>query len=166
MSIATISASDRETLRALAERKAEIAEDPVNLERRQAWLDLDGGKASRPMILAEIGGLSDETHPCGRDRLVCEGDAARSLEHRLRAEIYQFEELKDDHVVEPTLTHNWQVAISDYGVEVVKHRHANEAGQPTAWTERQPRRPMINSSLSSTEFFPSKSGEITGGPWG
>ena len=35
---------DKDVLRRLAERKAEIASDPINAERRTAWLALDSGK--------------------------------------------------------------------------------------------------------------------------
>ncbi|MCC7262799.1 MAG: hypothetical protein IT369_09790 [Candidatus Latescibacteria bacterium] len=110
-----------EILRRLAERKLEIAGDPLNLERKQLWYAHDAGESQRPMVLAEIGGLRDEEVPLPESALCCESPWGRSIERGLRTEIYQFEVLKDDHVVEPHLTTNWQVQVSGYGVEVVQH---------------------------------------------
>ena len=112
---------DVEILRRLAERKLEIAHDPLNLERKQLWYAHDAGESQRPMVLAEIGGLRDEEVPLPESALRCESPWARSVERGLRTEIYQFEVLKDDHVVEPHLTTNWQVQVSGYGVEVIQH---------------------------------------------
>lgn len=121
-------AHDVQILRELARRKAEIAQDPVNEERRRAWYALDAGQAARPMVLAEIGGIQDERRPVAAAAMRCESDAARRLEWGLRNEIYQFEELRDDHVVEPWVQCNWQVRTTGYGVEIVKHKGSNDAG--------------------------------------
>lgn len=112
---------DVEILRRLAERKLAIAGDPLNLERKQLWYAHDAGEGQRPMVLAEIGGLRDEELPLPESALRCESAWARGIERGLRTEIYQFEVLKDDHVVEPHLTTNWQVQVSGYGVEVIQH---------------------------------------------
>ena len=37
-------------------------------------------------------------------------------------DIYQFETLKDDHVVEPWMQAGWHVKVSDYGVQAVVHQ--------------------------------------------
>ncbi|MBI2502936.1 MAG: hypothetical protein HYW07_06845 [Candidatus Latescibacteria bacterium] len=110
-----------EIIRRLVERKLEIAHDPLNLDRKQLWYAHDAGESQRPMVLAEIGGLRDEELPLPESALRCESPWARGIERGLRTEIYQFEVLKDDHVVEPHLTTNWQVQVSGYGVEVVQH---------------------------------------------
>lgn len=117
----TISVRDRDILRRLAARKAEIAGDAVNLERRDAWHRLDQGEDTRPMILAEPWGVRDDVRPLTDSVLSCEDDWARALEWGLRAEIWQFETLGDDHVVEPWINLNWQVNVSNYGVKVVQH---------------------------------------------
>jgi hypothetical protein len=109
----TTTPEDLAILRSLAQRKAEIAHDPVNRERREAWYVLDAGTAKRPMILAE-GGVAFEDLP--ESELQCREDWARGLEHDLRFEIFQFERLQDDHVVEPFINCNWRVEQSDYGV--------------------------------------------------
>ena len=123
---------DLQIVRELARRKLEIAHDPVNLERKQAWYNLDSGENERPMVLACTGGLGGNELPVTEADLRCESPGGRRLERGLRTEIYQFETLADDHVVEPDMTVNWQVRTSDFGVEVVRHRKPNEQGHG-AW---------------------------------
>ena len=118
----SILAHDKDVLRRLAERKAEIASDPINAERRTAWLALDSGKEGRVMVLAEHGGIRDPRKPFTVDRLECRGEWARGMETALRAEALLFEELRDDHVVEPVMNVGWQVRASHFGVEPVVHQ--------------------------------------------
>ncbi len=116
---------DLQILRTLARRKMEIAADPVNLERRDAWCKLDAGtRDSRPMVLAEFGSISDTSKPVPDSTLQCREAIAREIERGLRHEIYMFEVLKEDRVIEPYYAINWQVSISDYGLPVVQHRVA------------------------------------------
>jgi hypothetical protein len=118
-----LSPDDLQILRTLARRKREIANDPVNLERREAWYRLDAGAPdARPMVLAEHGGIADLHKPFTEARLRCQDRTARGIEWGLRNEIFMFEELKDDHVVEPCLSLNWHISVGDYGVPVVQHR--------------------------------------------
>jgi hypothetical protein len=118
----TVSNSDRDVLRRLAARKIAIANDPVNVERRKAWLALDAGRNDRVMVLAEDGGVRDPKRPCAVDTLQCEGEWARGVEWGLRHEIALFEELQDDHVVEPFINVGWKVSTSNYGVDPVVHQ--------------------------------------------
>lgn len=122
MSVAVIPASpwgilpsDRTVLRELAERKIAVAHDAENVERRRLWYALDDGFAERPMVLAESW-VSFEDMP--DSNLVCQEEWARDIEKTLRFEIFQFEQIGDDHVVEPHVNVNWDVTASDYGVEV------------------------------------------------
>jgi len=114
---------DVDILRRLAGRKAQIAEDPVNIERRAAWYAHDAGEPSaRPMVLAEIFDVRDPHPPVGEADFQCRGEWARRLERGLRRQIYQFDVLKDDHVVEPWMQTNWKVKTSDYGVQPVVYK--------------------------------------------
>ncbi len=121
------SGKDRDILRRLAERKRVIADDPVNIERRNAWYALDAGVDDRVMILAEYSGIRDARHPVPSGALECTGDWAREIESALRGEIYQFDELADDHVVEPSWNINWWVHATNYGVDAVVHRGGDDA---------------------------------------
>lgn len=121
----TISVHDRDILRRLAERKVAIAADPVNRERRAAWLALDSGHGDRVMVLAEHFGVRDQRRPFS-PTLECEGEWACGVEWNLRAEIFAFEELRDDHVVEPVMDVRWRVGTSNFGVEPVVHQGGDE----------------------------------------
>ena len=56
-----VSDSDRDVLCELGQRVAEIAADPIMAERRGGWKRLNGLQSDRPMILAETGGVWDES---------------------------------------------------------------------------------------------------------
>ena len=103
---------DVDILRSLAERKARIASSSVNRERRRLWYKHNSLGHVRPMILAEISGVMDETLP--DTALQCSNELARRLERSLRSELYEHEVLKDDHVLEPWIDVNWKVQASPY----------------------------------------------------
>ena len=118
--MAALSSSDTRTLRDLARRKLEIANNPTNLERRELWLGMHDGASTRPMVLAEWGGVLDPDRPFAPE-LVCADPWARAIEGALRQEIWVFEVLRDDHVVEPVHNLGWAVQCSDYGAQPVTH---------------------------------------------
>ena len=109
---------DLEILRQLGWRKRAIAEDPVNLERRRLWQAHGALRGERPMVLIESW-VAYKALP--DSQLQCQEEWARTVEDTLRFEIFQFDKVKDDHVVEPRVTCNWFVTISGYGVEVTQH---------------------------------------------
>ena len=49
-----LSKNDRDALRELARRKAEIAADPVNVEHRDLWYALDEGRADNELLGQDI----------------------------------------------------------------------------------------------------------------
>ena len=121
MSDNVIPQKDVDVLRRLVARKVEIVDDPVNVERRKAWYAFDACDAgARPMVLAEVCGVMGEVFATDDD-LECEHPEARGMERGLRIEIWQFEQLRDDHVVEPHLHVQWHIDGSGYGVEAVTH---------------------------------------------
>jgi hypothetical protein len=117
-----LSKKDINRLRELAKRRLEIANDPVNLERRQAWYSHDAGDDnSRVMVLVEAGGIRDADRPVSQEVPQCEHPWAKGLEYGFLSEFYRFENLKDDGVIEPILSTGWDLTISNYGVEAVTH---------------------------------------------
>jgi len=112
---------DIKRLRELAKRKLETANDPVNLERRQAWYNYDSGVNDRVMILTEFEGVLDACKPVSEGAYKCEAPLARELENSFLREFYYFETIKDDHVVEPVIFTGWDFEISNFGVEVISH---------------------------------------------
>ena len=76
----TIPQKDRDILRRLLARKIEIANEPVNCERRDAWYRFDACDAdARPMIMAEVCGVMGEVFTT-EDDLECETPEARGME--------------------------------------------------------------------------------------
>lgn len=118
----TLLPHDRDVLRRLGERKRSLADHPVNQERRRAWYALDdGGTDARVMVLAEHGGIRDRELPQPDSLLECTDPWARGIEKGLRSELYRFDTLQDDYVIEPFINTNWQVALGNYGVAAVMH---------------------------------------------
>ena len=116
-----LSNADRAILRRLCDAKARAAESPENRERREAWYRHDAGQGGRPMILAEFEGVRDSVLPVPETALECRDDWARRVEKSLRFELYRFEVLRDDHVIEPWMQVSWKTEQGDYGVQAVVH---------------------------------------------
>jgi len=94
---------DRQILRKLAGRKAEIGQLPVQDERRRLWSRLNGLQSERPMVwLFEV--PWNEMDVNGELTLRCGSDAGRRLELPLRRELYQWDHMQGDMVVEPVIS--------------------------------------------------------------
>ncbi len=107
-----IPTADQDVLRGLAERKARIASSALNQERRELWYRHNAVEGARPMVLAEIQGVLDETVP--DSALVCTHETARRLERGLRSELYEHEVVSDDHVLEPWIDLPWKVEATPF----------------------------------------------------
>jgi hypothetical protein len=116
-----VAAADVDVLRRLAERKARAAGSAVNAERRSAWITHNGLGRTRPLVLAEISGVMGEALP--DSVLECAGEWARGVERGLRAELYEHEVLRDDHVVEPWMATGWRVQATPYVDEAETRVH-------------------------------------------
>ena len=113
--------SEIDILRKLAEKKADIARSPANLERRELWYRHNALESTRPMVLAWTGGVLHEIFT--DTTLQCENEWARKLEQKLRVEVYNHEVLRDDHVVEPWIDVKWHVTTTPYVDESEVHIH-------------------------------------------
>jgi hypothetical protein len=110
--------SDRERLRALAQRQACYAALPIMDERRRRWYTLnDGapGSAPPPVII--------ETWTFDRDFLpdsvfVCETADGRAIERELLRNVRNHEILDDDKVMPDTFEIGWHVSIDEMGVPI------------------------------------------------
>jgi len=109
-------AQERELLRTLAGRLREHAELDRMPALRQTWIDHNGLRPTRPMVLAFPEGAWRELLPA--DSLECQDPRRRKWEHDLRRRLYQFERIGDDQPVEPVFRVGWHLTIGDHGVEV------------------------------------------------
>jgi len=144
--------ADREVLRNLALRKMEIAFEPLNLERKRLWLEQHSGGSTRPMVLAEWGGVLDKLRPFA-PVLKCTEEWAQNVERELRQGLWVYEELKDDHVVEPWFDVSWFVTCSNYGVEPVMHKVEGEHLTARSWDAPITDIARDFSSASSPDLF-------------
>ena len=90
---------DRQVLRELAKKVAEIGHHPRQAKRREMWRRHNGLEKVKPMVLVfpecswgEI--LPDST-------LQCADGLARSYEMHFRRQVYYWEHIRDDNVTEP-----------------------------------------------------------------
>ena len=98
-----ISIKDREILREIASRKAELASNQRNQEILKMWDALANGVRATPTVRLLYSNFTNEVIT---SRLRCEGNDARALEHRLLAPIVGRELFDDDTPVSPTLDVN------------------------------------------------------------
>ena len=117
------SATDRNILRDLAKRVAEIGAAPVQQERIRLWKRHNALQPCRPMILVFPEGSWRELVP--EATLRCEDPRARWLERQFRQGIHQHEHFDCDNVVQPV----WHVgkAIRDTGWGLEEQRIAAPA---------------------------------------
>ena len=94
-----ITAKEKEVLRNLAGKYAELAALPVQKERYERGRDINDLKPRRPMVwLDEI--PWHEMDICGNLALVCEDEFARQMEQHFRRTLYRWEHIQGDMVVE------------------------------------------------------------------
>jgi len=115
-----INQNDLTILRDLAKKISDIANSPINQERRESWYKHNSLESSRPLVLIESGIALNEL--VTESDLKCQEGWARGLELGFRRTIYHFENIKDDEVVEPYINCNWHVSVSNYGCEAVYER--------------------------------------------
>lgn len=95
----TMNQKEKEYLRSLAKKVAEYSETEENQEKARAWRahnDLKSG--ARAMVLCDPENGWNEIFPASAYQ--CESPDARYWEFILRRDLYSFEELKDDRVLE------------------------------------------------------------------
>jgi hypothetical protein len=91
-----LTARDRETIRDLAKRVAEVAARPEQEQKRRLWTAHNGLKPTRPLVFCSPEGSWVELLP--EDALTCEDGDARDLERGLRMRLYAAEHFADDQV--------------------------------------------------------------------
>ncbi|MDR1576071.1 MAG: hypothetical protein LBS37_08715 [Treponema sp.] len=139
---------DRETVRELAQKVAEIAALPVQEEKKRLWRKLNGRKPERPMVSFDQV-CWNELNIEGKLTLRCEDPECRMYEERFRKTLFQWEYFPADMVVEdyirvakaisgaPTTVNNIPGALfgmtireqtlsTDTANDVVSHRYENQ----------------------------------------
>lgn len=121
----TVSPKDRERLRTLASQWMQIASSEDISTKKIQWRALRDLKPIRPMILFETfsvsGFVTDQD-------LLCEDEILKNIEKTFVYGIRQYQDVKDDIVLEKYFRLPWRVIRSDYGVKIVEHHAADSMG--------------------------------------
>jgi len=105
---------DREVLRRLAGRMAELAARPIEDEKRDLWFRLNALEETRPVVFCDPENGWNEI--ITDDQIECTGELARGWEMALRKEIYWADTMGDDKVVDPVFDVRHVYDESDWGM--------------------------------------------------
>lgn len=119
---------DRQLLRDLAARTAEIANLDIQQERRERWMRHNSLNGGQPMLLVFPEGAWVELIP--PSTLQCSHATARLFELMLRQRIYHHEHFPDDTVMEREWVVNKAIRSSGWGLQPKQHHSDMERG---AW---------------------------------
>lgn len=90
---------DKAILREAAKKVAELANRPIEAEKKRLWYKLNSLQSERPLMVCDPeNGWYEIITP---DKLKCKSDLGRVLEFYLRKTIFWGEEMKDDTVITP-----------------------------------------------------------------
>ena len=112
---------DRNVLRELGRRIAEIAALPVQQETIALWKALNGLKPVRPMVMIDQVPWH-EMDVNGELTLECEDEVCRGIETGLRRTLYSWKHMRGDMVVEPVITVGKVIRGADFGIETIEQR--------------------------------------------
>ena len=110
-----VSDPDRDILRSLGERKMDIAKLPIQQENVRQWTALNDLKPERPMVwINEV--CWHEMNVSDELTLQCQGAWAREQELILRRELYQWQHLRGDMVINPWIECPLAIHSTDFGI--------------------------------------------------
>ena len=108
-----ISLSDRQILRARAQKQLEYATSPRNDEILKQWEALAQGRRDTPTVRLLYSNFVDEVV---LPRLQCQGETARRLEHTLLCTLVGRELFDDDTPIAPTFDISWNTQVKLFGI--------------------------------------------------
>jgi hypothetical protein len=115
--------TERERLRALAKRVAEIAALPVQEEKAALWTKHNDLKTSQPLVFIDPENGWNECIPAGT--LQCHDPLARVWEMYFLKQIYWHENMKDDKVIESYFDVPCSYTDTGWGLEIAKEGGEN-----------------------------------------
>jgi hypothetical protein len=99
----TVTDMDKQTIRSLATRVAEIAADPVQQEKRDMWVRLNRLERVRPLIHVQAIAWNIWEELIPPETLEATDDWVRSQELALRRKVHCWEHFRDDRVVDDVI---------------------------------------------------------------
>jgi len=110
-----VSDEDRQILRKLAEKVANLAKDKSQAEKIKLWKDHNTLRVTRPLILCDPENGWNEI--ITEDLLQCKGNLARRWEMVLRKELFWGEKIKDDKPIEALFDIGYTYSEEDWAGE-------------------------------------------------
>ena len=124
-----ISRSDRDLLRSLATRLAELAARPGETQKRELWYAHNDLRSRQPLLLVDPeNGWNEIITP---HSLACEGVLARRWEMVLQKELFWGESLQDDKPIEALFEVGYTYTDTEWGIQ--ETYHGGVSGQSYAW---------------------------------
>lgn len=162
-----VSQSDRDLLRRLAERLAELASRPGEAEKRELWYAHNSLKRVRPLVLVDPENGWNEI--VTTQSLECTGELARRWEMVLRKELAWGESIGDDKPLEALFEVGYTYTDSEWGVQ--EEYRGGGAGESYTWTGvvRNPEdikkiaKPTIQVDYATTRETLALANEVFGG---
>lgn len=114
-----LNSNDREVLKELAQKVADIANNPIHSKNALLWKAHNDLKSTHPMVLVFPEGSWRELMPSD-STLKCTSPLGREVEEHLRRRIYYSEHLKDDNPIDNIYKVSISVKIIDHGLEYLK----------------------------------------------
>lgn len=128
----TLPETERDYLRGLAKRQAEMAALPVMAQRRRLWTDMnDDRPGARPPFAIETYTFDRDFLPASLFQ--CRSPYGRKLEGNFLRHIRHHEILDDDHVCPDTLDMHWHVWRNEFGIEIPTTYAPDAEGVATAY---------------------------------
>ena len=112
----TMSAGDREILRALAQELRADAELPIQAERRKLWTAHNDLKTGQPLIFCDPENGWHEI--ITDDMLKCAGEPARGWEWHLRRQLFTSRVMRDDVVIDAEFTVPYVTSDDGWGLKI------------------------------------------------
>lgn len=110
----TITPAERDVLRQLAGRVAELGARPVEREKQILWTKHNDLVPVRPLVFCDPENGWSEI--ITSDQMKCRHELSQAWEYRLRKEIFWGEQMGDDRVIEPWFNVGWVYTRSDWGM--------------------------------------------------
>ncbi len=125
-----VTSSDRAILRELAERTAELAARPSEMEKRELWYGHNALEPTRPLVFCDPENGWNEIIP--ESDLRCTGALAREWEMTLRKEIFWGGSMGDDRVTQPYFEVPYVYSETDWGMH--ETRTGGKDGGSYVWS--------------------------------
>jgi hypothetical protein len=127
-------ARDRETLRALARRLAEIAALPEQQDGLRRWVNHNGLRPERPMVMLD-GIPWHEMNVDDELTVRSEDPFCRGVELMLRRTLYQWNHMRGDMVIRPEIVMPKVLRMDGFGIRVQTHVEAIDPGNDVVSSE-------------------------------